>query len=197
MQIEALRICNLPISRCPVFALAFQGESWNNQAASIRRWEKEEGKKKKRKRLQMWRRASQWLVFTLAAVAVALPQITTCPLCRGPVGRCYSGTTSSARGYFGAGELFCAILPTEISVVPSWVSASECSDCLHREFTIFNEFDWLWLKRCSALMYIHLRWSLEFKSRPETFTLQLNLEGQLWWGQAPLLAHFSYCRLNL
>lgn len=35
MQIEALRICNLPISRCSVLALAFQGESWNNQAALI------------------------------------------------------------------------------------------------------------------------------------------------------------------
>lgn len=28
MQIEALRICNLPISRCSALALAFQGDSW-------------------------------------------------------------------------------------------------------------------------------------------------------------------------
>lgn len=36
MRIEALGICNLPISCCSVLALAFQGESRNNQAASIR-----------------------------------------------------------------------------------------------------------------------------------------------------------------
>lgn len=35
MQIETLRICNLSISRHPVLALAFQGESWNNQGALI------------------------------------------------------------------------------------------------------------------------------------------------------------------
>lgn len=35
MQIEALRICNLSISRCSALALAFQGEGWNNQAALI------------------------------------------------------------------------------------------------------------------------------------------------------------------
>lgn len=42
MQIEALGICNLSISRCSALALAFQGESWNNQAALIHCGKKEE-----------------------------------------------------------------------------------------------------------------------------------------------------------
>lgn len=36
MGIEALRICNLPISLNSVLALAFQGESWKNPTAFIR-----------------------------------------------------------------------------------------------------------------------------------------------------------------
>lgn len=35
MQTEALRICNLPISWCSALAIAFQGESWNNEAGLI------------------------------------------------------------------------------------------------------------------------------------------------------------------
>lgn len=105
MQIEALGICNLSISRCSALALAFQGESWNNQAALIHC-----GEKKRKNRLQMWR-ASQWRVFTpaaAAAVVVALPQITTCPLDWGSASRCYSGTASSTPvwRYFSQGFFF-------------------------------------------------------------------------------------------
>lgn len=129
MWIEALGICNLPISSCSVLALAFQGESWNNQGALIC------GLKKTTDVVQH----HSDFVFTLAAVAAALPQITTCPLNRGPASGCYSGTASSPPvwWYFSA-AVFCAVLPTEISVVPSWVALTECSDCLHKEFIIFN-----------------------------------------------------------
>lgn len=48
MQIEALRICNLSISRCSALALAFQGERGNNQARiNPMRWVE---KKKKERR---------------------------------------------------------------------------------------------------------------------------------------------------
>lgn len=76
MRIEALRICNLPISCLSVLALAFQGESWNNQDTLIQSQKK--GWKACRCGV-----ASQWLVFTHAA----LLQITTCPLHRGLLAR--------------------------------------------------------------------------------------------------------------
>lgn len=51
MQIEALRICNLSISRCSPLALAFQGERGNNQARinPMRGVEKKKKKKEKRR----------------------------------------------------------------------------------------------------------------------------------------------------
>lgn len=68
------------------------------------------------------------------AVAVALHEITTCPLVGGPASRCYSSPASSASvwWYFQASFFFpffsfCAILPTEISVVPSWVAQTVCT----------------------------------------------------------------------
>lgn len=137
-----------------------------------------------KKRLQMCP-ASRWFVFTHAAVAIALPQIATCPPNRRPTSRCYSSTASSAprRQYFSPDKLFFAVLPMEISVVPSWVALSECSDCLHIAFFIFNEIDSVWHKWNSALMYIHLRWSLE--STIWDFP-GLNPDGQFSWSVCKL-----------
>lgn len=86
MQIEALRICNLSISRCSPLALAFQGERGNNRARinpmPMQGVEKTKKKKEEEKTVGS-RQTMQWLVFTVAAVAAALPPEQHLPSHRG------------------------------------------------------------------------------------------------------------------
>lgn len=123
MQIEALRIRNLPISCCPVLALAFQGESWNNQAALIHGRGKKRKKKKKR-RLQMWCGITAVGFHTIAAVTSTFsprspPALTTGGLLAGAIlvqldRRSCDGISAPALFFF-----FVPSCPRKISVVPS------------------------------------------------------------------------------
>lgn len=91
MQIEALRICNLSISRCSPLALAFQGERGNNQAR-INPMRGVEKKKKERRRENTRVVANS---FSQSPPSQRLShRSNTCPHIGGSASRCYPGTAS-------------------------------------------------------------------------------------------------------
>ena len=110
MQIEALRICNLSISRCSALALAFQGEGWNNQAALIQC-------PKNDYRCGGCRSASFSHSLSSPSLSPGSPPAL-------PSGGLLAGAILVQLALHPcdgiSGELFCAVLPTEISVVPPW-----------------------------------------------------------------------------
>lgn len=119
---EAPGMCNLPISCCSVLALAFQGESWNNEVASNPRSDtkgkKEEETKKKNGATDVAGRLGDSF---FPARRCRPPPDHHLPSQQGGGG----GLLASAilvplapRRYLCGGKLGCSVLPTNVSVGP-------------------------------------------------------------------------------
>lgn len=124
MQIEALRICNLSISRCSPLALAFQGERGNNQAALIQCEGRKKKEKKEEKTLESRGRRRSGSFSQSPPSQRLSHRSNTCPHIGGSASRCYPGTASvrpcdGIPSEFFFFFFFGAALSLEISVVPS------------------------------------------------------------------------------